>query len=121
MPVLLDENIHYRLLKWMYSPTYAHLAGRESFGDIILVYGVWHAYKNVCVHLHRAFFPVWTYLDKGFLSAEEEVTAVQKLPYIERLVAALWIVGTDFLVSLDAEITRLMAIWEGSALDSRIT
>ena len=36
MPLLADENIHYRYLKWMYSPTYAHLAVRESMGQIVL-------------------------------------------------------------------------------------
>ena len=110
MPVLMDENIHYRLLKWMYSVSYAHLAVRETMGQLVLVYGVWHAYKNVCLHIHRAFFPVWVYLERGVLKKGEAITSSQKLAYIERLIAGLWIVGADYLVSIDTEINRMMAL-----------
>ena len=56
MPVLVDENIYYRFLKWMYSASYSHLAIREHFGPKVLIYGVWHAYKNLCLHPHKVFY-----------------------------------------------------------------
>ena len=93
----------------MYSSTYEHLAIRENMGQIVMVYGIWHAYKNVCLHLHRAFFPVWVYLDRGLCNTGEEIPAVQKLAYVERLIAGLWVAGTDLLPAIDSEINRMMA------------
>ena len=40
----------------------------------------------------------------------ENVTTVQKLGHIERLIAALWVVGTEEREALDKEIERLLTV-----------
>lgn len=42
-----------------------HLAIQEYFKIFVLLYGVWHACKNVSFHLHCVFFHIWIHLDKG--------------------------------------------------------
>ena len=46
LPLLVDENIHYRLLKWMSGKAYARLRVREHMMNKPCLYGVWHPYKN---------------------------------------------------------------------------
>ena len=40
LPLLVDCDIHYRLLKLMYSPRYVHLNVRERLREHPLLYGV---------------------------------------------------------------------------------
>ena len=113
VPVLMDENVHYRIMRMMYSRTFSEYRIRETLCDEVFIYGVWHAYKFVCLHLHREFFTLFTYVDQGLLNAGDTVSCVQKLGFIERSVAAIWITGVDILHTLDSEINRLTTYAEG--------
>ena len=113
VPVLMDENVHYRLMRMLYSKTFSQYRVRETLNEQVFLYGVWHAYKFVCLHLHREFFTLFTFVDQGLLNAGDTVSCVQKLGFIERSVAALWITGMDVLKTLDKEIHRLLSYVEG--------
>ena len=113
LPVLVDENIHYCLLKWMYGRTYARLQVREHLINKVFVYGVWHPYKFLCLHLHRQFLTQFACLYKGLMNPGDSVTAVQRLPFIERCIAATWIAGSEFLPRIDAEINRIESFLAG--------
>lgn len=107
LPLLIDENLHYRLCKFMYAPQFAHLAIRQSLKDVPLCYGVWHAYKAVCMHVHRMFFDCFVYVDAGVLREGTKVPNHVKLSYIERMIATLWIEGTKVLPEILKEIRRI--------------
>jgi hypothetical protein len=111
-PVLVDENIHYRIMKWMYSATFRQVAIREHMPPLVWLYGVWHAYKFACLHTHRVFFPLFVYLDAGYVDEGSSVSCVQKLGWIERMVAAVWEAGSEMLSTIDTEIRR-MEDWFG--------
>ena len=113
VPLLVDENIHCRMTKWMYAAGYGDIAVREHMDQIPLVYGVWHAYRFLCLHLHREFFPVLAYFDQGLAAANQRVHTVQKMPHLERLFGALWVVGGEMLPALDTAIADIQTYMAG--------
>lgn len=113
LPVLVDENIHYRLMKWMYGRAYARLSVREQLVNKPILYGVWHPYKFLCLHLHRQFLTQFAYLYQGLMNPGDSITAVERLPFIERCIAATWIAGSEFLPRIDEEINRIETFLEG--------
>ena len=58
MPLLLDENIHYRLSRFMYGRSYAGWDVRALLRQVPLLYGIWHPYKQTLWIVHRCFFPI---------------------------------------------------------------
>ena len=58
LPLLFDENIHYRILKFLYGAKNQQSNMRAYLRYIPVVYGVWHAYKFVSTHTFRLFWPV---------------------------------------------------------------
>ena len=55
LPLLVDENIHYRILKLLYGAKNQRWNMRAYLRYVPLVYGVWHAYKFVVTHTFRVF------------------------------------------------------------------
>ena len=113
LPVLMDENIWLRLMKFMYSEAYKNIDVRTGMKDFILIYGVWHAYKFVFHHLYRTFFSVFLYLDRGDVQPGTDVPMHPKLALVEKLIAALWIGGSPLVDEIDKEIQRLEDYWSG--------
>ena len=94
LPLLCDENIHYRVLKLAYSETYKKYDIRKFLSRTPLVYGTWHPYKYLITVLYRSYFPILTYLLYGKLAPGKELPSFPKLIFIERLFASLLHVGT---------------------------
>ena len=55
LPLLVDENIHYRVLKLLYGSKNQRWNMRAYLRYVPVVYGVWHAYKFVVTHTFRVF------------------------------------------------------------------
>ena len=60
LPLLVDENIHYRILKLLYGAKNQRWNMRAYLRYVPVVYGVWHAYKFVVTHTFRVFWPILT-------------------------------------------------------------
>ena len=67
LPLLVDENIHYRILNFLYGAKNQRWNMRAYLRYVLVVYGVWLAHKFVLTHTFRVFWPILTYLRKGLL------------------------------------------------------
>ena len=89
VPVLCDENIHYRICKMMY--------GEKTMGWNVglflrshpILYGFWHAYKFCVTQTFRSFWPIMTFFREGLLRSGDTVPCFPKLITMEITVGAL--------------------------------
>ena len=89
VPVLCDENYHYRTCKMMY--------GEKTTGWNVLLflrshpilYGFWQGYKFCVAQTFRSFWPIVTFFRKGLLRSGDTVPCFRKLITIEITVGAL--------------------------------
>ena len=89
LPLLVDENIHYRILKLLYGAKNQRWNMRAYLRYVPVVYGVLHAYKFVVTHTFRVFWPILTYLRKGLLRPGSTILSYPKLIVLEKTIAAL--------------------------------
>ena len=89
LPLLVDKNIHYRLLKLLYDAKNQRWNMRAYLRYVPVVYGVWHAYNFVVTHTFRVFWPILTYLRKGLLRPGSTILSYPKLIVMEKTIAAL--------------------------------
>ena len=87
--LLVDENIHYRTLKFWYGAKNQRWNMRAYLQYVPVVYGVWHAYKFVVTHTFRVFWPILPYLRKGLLRPGSTILSNPKLIVMEKTIAAL--------------------------------
>ena len=113
LPVLVDENIWWRIQKWMYGENYHKLSVQAGLKNFSFMYGVWHPYKFACMHLYRKFFDCFVYLERGSLPPGSQVVTHPKLAYVEKAIASLILVAPVVLPILDKEIDRVQAYWAG--------
>ena len=106
-PVIVDENIHYRLLRLLYAQNHAAHDVVPLVRHLPFLYGVWHAYKFCVTHAYRTFFSLFTFLHRGELAAGETVASHPKLAFMERMVASVWLGGQRVLGEVRQEIVRL--------------
>ena len=67
LPLLVDDNIYYRILKFLYAAKNQRWNMRAYLRYVPVVYGVWHAYTFVVTHTFGVFWPILTYPRKGLL------------------------------------------------------
>ena len=79
VPLLIDENVHYHLLKLLYGNKCGLWQVLRSLARVPLVYGVWHAYTFCVTQTDRAFFPLLTYLRNGTFKPKAKLPAYPKL------------------------------------------
>ena len=89
LPVLVDMNIHYRLMKLLYSVNTMHLDMRMWLSAFPLLYGVWHPYKYCVQMVFRKFFPIFILLESTDHTVGKELSCQRKVLHVEKLVAAL--------------------------------
>ena len=90
LPLLVDENIHYRVLRLLYATPFQDYDVRRYLADLPLVYGIWHAYKHTLLVVYRAYLPVLVHLEglRG-IQANSTGRSHRKVLYLEKLFAAL--------------------------------
>ena len=89
VPVLCDENIHYRICKMMYSEKTTGWNVRLFLPSHPTLYGFRHAYKFCVTQTFRSFWPVVTFFRKGLLRSGDTVPCFPKLITMEITVGAL--------------------------------
>ena len=99
VPLLADENIHYRILMVLYRAKKQRWNMRAYLQYVPVVYGVWHAYNFFVTHTFRVFWPILTYLRKGLLRLGSTILSYPKLIVMEKTVAALMLATPRILRS----------------------
>ena len=89
VPVLCDENIHYRICKMMYGEKTTGRNVRLFLRSHPILYGFWHAYKFCVTQTFRSFWPIVNFLRKGLLRSGDTVPCFPKLITMEITVGAL--------------------------------
>ena len=89
VPVLCDENIHYRICKMMYGEKTTGWNVRLFLRSQPILYGFWHAYKFCVTQTFRSFWPIVTFFRKGLLRSGDTVPCFPKLITMEITVGAL--------------------------------
>ena len=59
VPLLVDENLWYRLLRMQYCKGFSAWDCGKWLARTPQLYAVWHPYKHVLVQLHRRFIPLF--------------------------------------------------------------
>ena len=89
LPLLVDENVHWRILKLLYGAKNQRWNMRAYLRYVPVVYGVWHAYKFIVIHTFWVFWPFLSYLRKGPLRPGSTILSYPKLIVMEQTIAAL--------------------------------
>ena len=89
MPMLVDMNIHYRLLKLMHGSSTAQYDFGMWMFSLPVLYGVWHPYKYCVQAVYRVFFPIFVLLETTDVQVGKSVSGVRRILHIEKMVLAL--------------------------------
>ena len=89
MPLLVDENIFYRVFKLMHGISTSGWDVRQWLCSLPLLYGVWHPYKYCVLAVYRAFFPIFAILETTCTEVGRVVNGKRKVLHIEKLVCCL--------------------------------
>ena len=89
LPMLVDENIHYRLSKLLYGSSSAQFAFGQWLSELPLLYGVWHPYKYCVLSVYRCFFPIFALLETTTPEEGRTISGVRRVLHIEKLVLTL--------------------------------
>ena len=112
LPLLVDENIHYRLVKLMYGKTYSQWDVASWLKKIPLLYGIWHPYKHTLLVLYRAFLPILAQLEScGEPVVGRAFRSHRKVLYLEKLFATLLVSGGDVRSLLESQIHHHLGLW----------
>ena len=89
VPVLCDENIHYRICKMINGEKTTGRNVRLFLRSHPILYGFWHAYKFCVTQRFRSFWPIVTFFRKGLLRSGDTVPCFPKLITMEITIGAL--------------------------------
>ena len=90
LTLLIDEKVHYSVMRLLYAPQYWGWDAAAWLGKVPVLYGAWHPYKHTLTVVYRAFLPVFTSLElQAAPRAGTEFKAARKVIFMEKMVAAL--------------------------------
>ena len=79
VPILVDENIHKRCLKLLYSDKTQRWNWHEKLKKTPVLYGCWHPYKYLLTNVWRRFHSLFVYFRFGRLGVGKTVGSYPKL------------------------------------------
>ena len=89
LQLLVDGNIHYRILKLLYGAKTQRWNMHANLRYVPVVSCVWHAYRFVVTHTFQVFWPILTFLQKGLLRPGTTILSYPKLIVMENTIVAL--------------------------------
>lgn len=104
LPLLVDINIHYRVMKFLYGESCQAYDFRLWLCNIPVLYGVWHPYKYCVLQVYRFFYPIFAVLEHGDIEAGKHMHCVRKLLHIEKLVCVLLLLRHSLVEAINAEL-----------------
>jgi len=103
LPLLIDENIHYRVARLLYASPYRGWNLGKVLHNVPLLYGVWHAYEHTVTVMYRTFFAVLGILDcTGQPKAREPVSSKRRVLHMEKMFAVLYLLRRQLLPKVKA-------------------
>ena len=98
LPLLVDENIHYRVARLLYGSPYKEWHLAKKLQNVPVLYGVWHAYKHTLTILYRTYFAVLGILDStGQPRTRAPVSNKRRVLYMEKMFAVLYLLRRELL------------------------
>ena len=89
VPVLCDENIHYRICNVMYGEKTTGLNVRLFLRSQPILYGFWDAHKFCVTQPFCSFWPIVAFFRKGLLRRGDAIACLPKLIILVVTVGAL--------------------------------
>ena len=119
LPFLVDENIHKRCLKLLYSNRTQRWNWHEKLKRTPVLYGCWHPYKYLVTNVWRRFHSLFVYFCFGRLGMGKTIGSYPKLRVMERIIAGILKFAPHFLRQLRRRAKRLQAVANhgGTAMD----
>ena len=109
LPLLLDVNLWYRVLKLVYGREAQAWDVGGALAQMPPLYAVWHPYKQVLHALYERFLPFLQYVASGRLPEGRRWRSYPDLQTLERWVAALLLVPEDRRTRLRRALARYEA------------
>lgn len=108
LPLLLDENIHYRVMRLLHSTSHKDVDVGDWLSRVPVLYGIWHPYKHLVGVLYRAFLPIIALLEgSGHVHPGDRVVAGRKVLYMEKVFATLLILAPEVRERLEARLAEV--------------
>ena len=119
VPLLVDENIHKRCLKLLYSDRTQRWNWHQKLKRTLVLYGCLHPYKYLVTNLWRRFHSLFVYFRFGRLGVGKPVGSYPNLRVMERTIAGILKGAPHFLRQLQRNSNRLQAVadHDGTAID----
>ena len=117
VPILVDENIHKRCLKLLYSHRTQQWNWHEKLKRTPVLYCSWHPYKYLVTNVWRPLHWLFVYFRFGRLGVGKTVGSYPKLRVAERTIAVILKGAPHFLWELRRKIEQLTGCcrsrWDG--------
>ena len=119
MASLVDCNIHYQVLKILYSRAIIDWSFPDRSRGIWLIYGVRHPHKRFWHIIRRKLFPLFSYVTAPVFGAGARMYKQPKLIVIEKTIVVLLLAPADIQAQLRHKITLLEVRADQAALNTQ--
>ncbi len=115
MPLLVDINLWYRMVKMVYARNMQRWDVRHFLKGLPVLYGVWHPYKYTISMVYRQFFAFFVFLREGTVPVTWKGSSKVDIRAVELFLAALLTVPRAKRQALQHTIGRAAVLMERSA------
>ena len=98
MPIVVDVNVYYRIVKMLYHKDLISVNIRGAFREHPLVFGLWHAYAHCVKRTFVIFKTIWAALEyPGFIKYPETTNVYLKprVDALEQMVVAMYLIHSE--------------------------